>query len=1171
MTSSNYSESHEPESEFESPFLDETFFTDEAAARASQAWESRHSIFNKVESPFLNELELWKGAAVEPEDGGKFYEDSKGGFYPESEEEFYKEFEEAVELEIEPEIESELSEDDKKKMKILFEASKKIFSDSTLSFERDINWIRGVIALINEDLDEIIKHLRFTRNLFECPKGKTVRIDEIDWPLVLIIAGREASDKMVLKRTSRPDELVITAGKDTHPQGVAGFDYLYQDKYLNLFPIEVRNTLKPVEKGIKKGREDRKPALIPVKFLLAGAVVNIVFSERIFVEAVRAAFKENSDKLLSGLSLSAKRYWIALSFSRSGWMRGFVLRYSKEFDKNKIIDLNYILEDEKIRRKKVKAGREIINPVRIAYRAAIQAWILERYELPTAIKDFFSETDREVPLCKLPADYSCVRPRLHNYEFVESEIGSCVSLTISNTPMPCRFYTIKYKIDAKGLIDLAGRAYGASSSKLKLAQWINNHSYNQRFWRKNNVSKSFPKGRISFNPRFSGDISQQANAVGLAPLGNAFATIFIPSPPDWLGKTFSSCAQAEIEAEATQRDTESEFWAIEEELEPELVLERPYVLDYALNNEGLEKEEEELEKALDENLLEKVETKGFESLSNLEALEEENIEPDLEFNFSSESEHLDEEERNFEDFDALSFQPNLNQIDSGDLEYQSQVEEFDEDFLEEMSSPELESPFLKNFEAIEVSGSESSELEEEHVEAFAENWAGIVPVNEADIDLDIPDHLEVSYISQPTPGYFYTIQYSKGGLLKTAQRAYGTTTNAERLKRAQQINNHPLNRKFWRKPSNAYEREFFPQGIISFSPVFTCGEAQSLAGKGEKKSFAKIWIPIAEQYVHPKLGKAIDFPKNVLLALLKPATNMSAAELELLQYESSGVMAQEKGRLTKVLNPKVAPYRFICSIIFTAKHPTKQDMALAFGPATGTLIGFRHVLTAAHVLSWEWQAGAPAKAEMVYVIPMQHSSSGLPVEYPEINDLLMGYKPLGSFLAKSYKVHPHYVASGPSVFDIALIKLKDSIGNLPWAGQRFGYWGSTQFGDGTMLSATSDRSLLANKNVCLSGYPDTRIARHGINQWEGCGPVDNIDLPSYAKAIKDKWMRLGYQIETDSGHSGSPVWVIFKSNGKVFRRLVAVHSDGGFDIEASSGVLITPEVLDWIIKSRRRF
>jgi hypothetical protein len=117
-----------------------------------------------------------------------------------------------------------------------------------------------------------------------------------------------------------------------------------------------------------------------------------------------------------------------------------------------------------------------------------------------------------------------------------------VRVPIANMPMPCRFYTIKSGVDKEGLIDLAGRAYGVKTNKTKLAQWINNHPYNRRFWRTNLANKSFPQGRISFNPRFSRDISKQAQATGHAPSGNAFATIFIPPPPVWLQKMFPSCS-----------------------------------------------------------------------------------------------------------------------------------------------------------------------------------------------------------------------------------------------------------------------------------------------------------------------------------------------------------------------------------------------------------------------------------------------------------------------------------------------------------------------------------------------------------------------------------------------------------------------------------------------------
>ena len=92
----------------------------------------------------------------------------------------------------------------------------------------------------------------------------------------------------------------------------------------------------------------------------------------------------------------------------------------------------------------------------------------------------------------------------------------------------------------------------------------------------------------------------------------------------------------------------------------------------------------------------------------------------------------------------------------------------------------------------------------------------------------------------PVPGRFYSIQAGGGGLLKTTGRAYGLKDGAERLRRAQSINNHPLNQKFWRPPENAFERKYFKQGIISFTPRFTCGGEQGLAGRGKKKCFATI-------------------------------------------------------------------------------------------------------------------------------------------------------------------------------------------------------------------------------------------------------------------------------------------------------------------------------------------
>lgn len=131
---------------------------------------------------------------------------------------------------------------------------------------------------------------------------------------------------------------------------------------------------------------------------------------------------------------------------------------------------------------------------------------------------------------RLPSDYSCVRPRVGPPEFELEMASSCRYAPVASTPTPGRFYTIKRGVDAKGLLDLAARAYGVSAgqTRLRLAQRINDHPYNQRFVLSQLATSAFPRGRISFSPRFNPDIRAQAATQGAAPRGNAFATIYIP-------------------------------------------------------------------------------------------------------------------------------------------------------------------------------------------------------------------------------------------------------------------------------------------------------------------------------------------------------------------------------------------------------------------------------------------------------------------------------------------------------------------------------------------------------------------------------------------------------------------------------------------------------------------
>jgi hypothetical protein len=138
--------------------------------------------------------------------------------------------------------------------------------------------------------------------------------------------------------------------------------------------------------------------------------------------------------------------------------------------------------------------------------------------------------------------------------------------------------------------------------------------------------------------------------------------------------------------------------------------------------------------------------------------------------------------------------------------------------------------------------------------------------------------------TSPTPGRYYRIQYGKGGLLKTAARAYKPKSSADHLKWAQTINNHPLNRKFWKKPGNAYERKNFSKGIIDFKPVFACDKDQRVASRGEQRCFAKIWIPAKETpvVIGPGQCSELEFEQAVRprIRLAEPKTDESTVMID---------------------------------------------------------------------------------------------------------------------------------------------------------------------------------------------------------------------------------------------------------------------------------------------------
>ncbi|MEQ9482273.1 hypothetical protein [Coleofasciculus sp. F4-SAH-05] len=116
MTFSPDYDSHKPQQEFDSPFLSETIFTDEAADQAAQALETRQTNL-ELESPFLEAFSFEPGTEdfVEPrgEEEEEFdHELEQAEFDEEVEEEAFAELwtDQEEELELEPEVQWKRSE-----------------------------------------------------------------------------------------------------------------------------------------------------------------------------------------------------------------------------------------------------------------------------------------------------------------------------------------------------------------------------------------------------------------------------------------------------------------------------------------------------------------------------------------------------------------------------------------------------------------------------------------------------------------------------------------------------------------------------------------------------------------------------------------------------------------------------------------------------------------------------------------------------------------------------------------------------------------------------------------------------------------------------------------------------------------------------------------------------
>jgi RHS repeat-associated protein len=201
------------------------------------------------------------------------------------------------------------------------------------------------------------RHIEYTLNLFpEKRTGNEIIRSDIDLSLSLVIAPREGGIPGVFPDDSDENDRVISAGRDTHPGGVSGMDFLYNS--INLFPESIREDITLVSHGYIAGREHRRAARLTRKNLLAAIIVTLEAGERSFVRSVSRLWGDEGEMQLLTLSEDARRTWIALGFAGAGYVNR-AIKYLKDhaLGLEDILTNSYLRRDFHVRGAIVTAAR----------------------------------------------------------------------------------------------------------------------------------------------------------------------------------------------------------------------------------------------------------------------------------------------------------------------------------------------------------------------------------------------------------------------------------------------------------------------------------------------------------------------------------------------------------------------------------------------------------------------------------------------------------------------------------------------------------------------------------------------------------------------------------------------------------------------------------------------